>query len=93
MELEVITYAALIAGIVFGSLMLGCVCFVYVKHHKFGLAGSVLTIFGVILIGLSIFKTVEVKVKATGEIEARFQAVLQQLEQVQQELDALAPNR
>ena len=51
-----ILFIALILDIVFGSLMLCCLLFVYIKHKKFGLGGSVLTVFGVMLPGFSIWK-------------------------------------
>lgn len=69
-----ITTLALFMGLVFGSIMLSAVCWVYVKHQHFGTGGSVLTIFGVVLLGLSVWKTVELSISPEG-IDARFSKI------------------
>jgi hypothetical protein len=83
-----IVFTALILGLVFGSLMLCSSLFVYIKHKTFGLGGAVLTVFGVILLGLSIWKTVEVSVKLEGEIEAKFEALEKRVEDVREIADS-----
>ena len=70
-----LTTAALTLGLIFGSVMLGVTCIVYYKRQIFSLGGSVLTVFGVVLLGLSIWKTVDVSISPTGGIEAKFSAV------------------
>ena len=79
-----ILFIALILGIVFGSLMLCCLLFVYIKHKKFGLGGSVLTVFGVMLLGFSIWKTAEISVTLEGKIEAKFEALTKRVEDVRE---------
>ena len=83
MEAEIV-FAALILGIVFGSLMLCCLLFVYIKHKKFGLGGFVLTVFGVMLLGFSIWKTAEISVTLDAKIEAKFQALTKRVEDVRE---------
>ena len=79
-----IVFTALILGLVFGSLMLCSLLFVYIKHKTFGLGGSVLTVFGVMLLGLSIWKTVEISITPKGEIEAKFEALEKRVEDVRE---------
>lgn len=62
---------ALIAGIIVGSAMVLTVLLVYYKTQTFALGGSVLTVFGTILIGLSIWANVEVSIGMNGEIEVK----------------------
>lgn len=79
-----IVFTALILGLVFGSLMLCSLLFVYIKHKAFGLGGAVLTVFGVMLLGLSIWKTIEISVTPKGEIEAKFEALEKRVEDVRE---------
>ena len=70
-----IVVIALWAGIIFGSLLLGSVAFVYVRHREFGLGGSILTPFGVMLLGLSLWKSVDISVSADGGLKAEFRSI------------------
>jgi hypothetical protein len=79
-----ILFIALILGIVFGSLMLCCLLFVYIKHKKFGFGGFVLTVFGVMLLGFSIWKTAEISVTLYAKIEAKFEALTKRVEDVRE---------
>src|SRR4051812_5726549 len=58
--------AAIAAGVIFGSTSVGSACFVWVRRQLFGYGGSALCTAGVILIGLSIWHSVEFGVSATG---------------------------
>jgi hypothetical protein len=58
--------------------------FVYIKHKKFGLGGFVLTVFGVMLLGFSIWKTAEISVTLDAKIEAKFQALTKRVEDVRE---------
>jgi len=80
MEISPIIFVALILGIVLGTTMLGVVIFVYAKKQSFGLGGSILTPFGVLLIGMSIWKTIDISVSADGGIQAKFQALEKKVE-------------
>lgn len=68
------TNPAFIVALVIGVTMLGAVCFVYVKHQTFGLGGTCLSGFGVILIGMSVWKTVDVSFDEKG-IKAKLEQV------------------
>ena len=77
--------AAIILGLIFGSAMLAVACLKYYKHGLFALGGSVLTVFGVLLLGLSIWTTVDIKVSPQGQIEARFEKTVEMaVEKVEQ---------
>lgn len=67
-----VAHVALWAGLIVGLLMLLAVCYVYVARRDFGLGGVVLSVFGVVLVGLSIWKTVEITVSANGDVTATF---------------------
>lgn len=61
-----------IVALFLGSMMLMSVCFVYVRHRALQLGGIVLSGLGVILVGMSVWKTIEVEVGDKGLI-ARLQ--------------------
>jgi hypothetical protein len=58
--------APVLVGVVFGSLTIGTACFVWARKHVFGFAGSVLCMAGIVLIGLSIWQSVELVVNRDG---------------------------
>ena len=67
MEMTTVVFGV---GLVLGSAMIGTVCMVYFKKQVMGFGGSVLTIFGVVLVGLSVWSTVQVRVSKEGlEVE------------------------
>ena len=76
-----ILFMTLILGLILGTIMLCVVLFVYVKKQTFGFGGSILTTFGVLLLGLSLWKSVEVSVTPDGGIQAKFQALEQRIKQ------------
>jgi hypothetical protein len=57
---------AIVAGIVFGSWALSSVIWVWTKKQIYAYGGSALSVVGVILMGLSIYKTVDVKAAPDG---------------------------
>lgn len=57
---------AYIVALVLGSIMLLSVCFVYVRHQVLQLSGMGLTAFAVILVGMSVWKNINVSVDETG---------------------------
>ena len=65
--------AAFILGMVLGGAMIAVSCFVYVKTQRFGVGGSILTALGAVLIGLSIFTSVEFSVSPTGDFKFQTQ--------------------
>lgn len=66
--------SVLTVGLLMGSLMILSVCFAYVRGRPFGTGGIVLTIGGVILIGLSVFSRISLSVSDEG-FEARIQSI------------------
>jgi tetratricopeptide (TPR) repeat protein len=76
--LPTITFAL---GILFGSIMLSTVCWVYLTRQEFGIAGAFLTVFGVVLLGLSIWKTIHVSVDSQGKVSAKLEERVEQIQE------------
>ncbi len=74
-----LTMATIILGLIIGSVMLIATTFVYVRHQTFSLGGSILTAFGTLLLGLSIWQSVEFTVGPDGGISASFKKELDNL--------------
>lgn len=55
--------SVLCVSLVFGSLSLGSTIWVYIKHRVFGFGGTILSITGIILIGMSVWKSIEIQAK------------------------------
>jgi hypothetical protein len=66
-------------GLGLGTLLLGSVCWAYVTKHFFGLGGAVLSTFGLILVGMSVWNTVDVSVTGSG-ITAKLDSRLEKIE-------------
>jgi hypothetical protein len=62
-------------ALIVGTLMLITVCWVYIQHQTFGLGGIVLVVCAIVLIGMSVWRNIDVSVSAQG-----FQAKLEQVE-------------
>ena len=65
-------YAYAVA-LVLGSLMLLSVCFVYIKHQMLPMGGIAMSLFSVILVGMSVWQSIDVSFDQQG-----FQAKLDQ---------------
>lgn len=85
--LSSITDIALLIGMILGAIMLLGVIFVYVKNQSYGMGGSALTVFGTLLIGLSIWKTAEISISPEGGLQAKFEALEQELVVVKRETE------
>ena len=62
----------LIMGIILGTICLLAVVHNFVRHQNFGLGGVVLVAFGAMLLGLSIWQSVELSVDADGIVTAKY---------------------
>lgn len=90
---------ALYVGLILGTLMILVVLINYVKHQKINPGGIIILVFGVILLGMSIWQQIEftvggIKFKALTQEYAKIQAVqdsttktLNQLQQVKASID------
>jgi Putative peptidoglycan binding domain len=76
---------AFYVAMVVGTLMLGAVCFVYIKHQTFGLGGISLSAFGVILLGMSVWRSIDISFDEKG-----VKAKLSQVEAVANQAAATA---
>lgn len=75
--------AALVVGLLLGSLMIIAVCAAHLKDRSFGTGGGVLTLGGVLLIGLSVWSQAEISISGEG-VEARFKSIEQKVNDVEQ---------
>jgi hypothetical protein len=81
-----ITMAATILGLVLGSVMISTVCWTYAMHQQFGVGGAVLTVFGAILVGLSVWRTIDVSISPKGGVKAKFEQRFDRLEKSVQQV-------
>jgi tetratricopeptide (TPR) repeat protein len=72
MTMETVRLSALVAGLGLGSAMLVIACVVFLKKNVFGLGGSVLSLFGLVLVGLSVWTSFDLSISPKGEIKAAF---------------------
>jgi hypothetical protein len=73
---------ALVVGILLGTLFLGAVLWIYIRDKKIGWGGIFLCLIGVILLGLSLWGTIEISISASG-IKAKFNALETRVNTVQ----------
>ena len=66
-----IQIVSFVFGLLLGSILLLASVYNFVKHRAFGLGGSVLTVFGTMLVGLSLWSSFEVTVDQ-GKVSARY---------------------
>lgn len=85
---EVMLNATFIVALALGCLMLVAVCWVYVTKQTFALGGSVLTVCGVVLVGMSVWRTIEISVSAKN-VSAKLEQVATQVTQVQEQTNAV----
>jgi len=67
-----------------GGLMLLTVCGVFAFHQIFGLGGSILTISGIILVGMSVWRKIDVTVSDKG-ITAKLEQVEAQVREAKEQ--------
>jgi len=72
---------AFVAGLVLGCLIIVSVCWVWVRRQVLGMGGGLLSFFGVVLVGLSVWSSASVEVSADG-FRAEFEQLEKQVESV-----------
>ena len=68
-----ISMIAFVLGLLFGSVLLLAAVYRFVKHREFGLGGTVLIVFGSMLLGLSVWTSFEFSVDSEGKVTARYE--------------------
>jgi hypothetical protein len=68
-------------GIVFGSVAIGSASYVWLRHRIFGFGGSMLSLVGIALLGLSIWSGIRIEISQAG-LQADFQRLAQQVDTV-----------
>lgn len=76
--MDTVVYAV---GLAMGSVMLGSVCYVWVRKQQLGIGGGFLSAMGVVLLGLSVWTGVSVEV-TKGGIKADFDRLQERLDEV-----------
>ncbi len=72
---------AIVIGLVLGSVAVLSVCFVWIRRQTFGMGGAVLSLVGVILVGMSVWGKVKVEA-SEGGLTAEFETIKTQVNQV-----------
>ena len=73
--------AVMVVGLIIGSAAVLTACFVWLRKQVFGTGGIVLSLVGVILIGLSIWSNVSIQF-AEGRFSAEFNRLQAQLDEM-----------
>ena len=76
-----------VVALILGSIMLTAAIWVYVRHQAFGFGGAVLTVFGAILLGMPVWRTIDVSIDQKG-ISAKFEQLRTEIIEVQQGAEA-----
>lgn len=84
-----LTQVAFVVGMVFGALMIGSVCVVFVKRSIFGTGGGILSVLGVLLIGMSVWSTARFEVSPEG-LKVQVEQLREQVEGVQQKAEEIS---
>ena len=72
MTTDPISIVAFALGLLLGSVLLLASVYRFVKHRDFGLGGTVLVVFGSMLLGLSVWTSFEFSVDSAGKVTARY---------------------
>src|SRR5215469_11397533 len=80
--------AVFIVGLVLGTLLLTSVCWTYVRAptHAFNLGGVILSTFGFLLVGLSVFQSVDISISSKG-VTAKLDQLTKNVAQVQSQTE------
>lgn len=57
---------AFLVALILGTAMLASVCFVYVRNQSFGLGGVIMSGLGVVLVGMSVWKSIDISLSDKG---------------------------
>jgi septal ring factor EnvC (AmiA/AmiB activator) len=85
-----LTQVAFLVGMVVGAVMIGSVCVAYVKRSSFGMGGSMLSVLGVLLIGMSVWSTARIEVSPEGGLKLEVEKLRQQVENVEQRAEQIS---
>ena len=77
--METITYATFILGIILGSGMLFAVIYNYIQKQIIPVGALVLTAFGTLLLGLSIWQSARITMGPEGNFSAEFERFKQEI--------------
>ncbi|QDT46284.1 hypothetical protein Pan258_03020 [Symmachiella dynata] len=75
-QIKTVTWLA----VAIGTAMIAVACFVYITQREFGLGGAALTLLGVVLVGSSIWKNIDISIGKEGAITAKLVRRLENVE-------------
>ena len=81
MDSDTLTNSVIVTGLVMGSLTLLSAIWVWYSEQTFGYTGTLLSFFGAILIGLSVFSSAEIRI---GDVVIKVERLAQQVETLQE---------
>lgn len=87
---------AFIAGLILGSLVIMSVCWVWVRNQVLGIGGGILSFFGVLLVGLSVWSSASVEVSADGfsarldKLQNEVQVVVRNNQEISEDIKLVA---
>lgn len=84
-----LTQVALIVGMIFGALMIGSVCVVFIKRSTLGIGGGTLSVLGVLLIGMSVWSTARFEVSPEG-LKIQVEQLQKRVEMVQELAESIS---
>jgi hypothetical protein len=87
MDKETVESVVVIVGIVIGSLTMLSAIWVWARKQQFGYAGTLLSFFGTLLIGLSVFSKAQISV---GEVEVVVESLKRDVANLEQENESIA---
>jgi len=74
-----------IVALVIGSLILLSVCFVYIKHQVIKLSGLSFASIGMVLIGMSVWQTIDITIDKNG-LSAKLDQVMKEIQVTKQDI-------
>lgn len=81
--------AAQWTGLVIGAVMLVIICIVHVRRERFGLGGAMLTVFGALLVGMSIWESAKFSFSPDGGFGAEVTRLQEQVEALSGEVSSV----
>jgi hypothetical protein len=79
--METLATVTFILGMILGSTMLGVATYVYYKRQVFPVGAIIMTVFGTLLLGLSIWQSAKIQIGADGNVTATFEKLKKEIQQ------------
>lgn len=80
-DMNILALLTFILGMILGSTMIVVATYVYWKRQVFPIGAIVMTVFGTLLLGLSIWQSVKVQIGADGSLTTSFEKLKQEVKE------------